>query len=63
MYALKGTSGEKFEFRAPQRGVYRFCFDNPAATPETVSFYIHVGHIRTEYELAKDGESSILILI
>lgn len=56
VYALKGTSGEKFEFKAPQSGAYKFCFDNPAGTPETVSFYIHVGHIPTEFELAKDGQ-------
>ena len=56
MHALKGTSGEKFEFKAPQSGTYKFCFNNPVATPETVSFYIHVGHIPNEYDLAKDGQ-------
>ncbi|XP_034692239.1 transmembrane emp24 domain-containing protein p24beta3-like isoform X2 [Vitis riparia] len=54
VHALKGTSGEKFEFKAPQSGTYKFCFNNPVATPETVSFYIHVGHIPNEYDLAKD---------
>ena len=56
VHALKGTSGEKFEFKAPQSGTYKFCFNNPVATPETVSFYIHVGHIPNEYDLAKDGQ-------
>ncbi|KAL1543306.1 transmembrane emp24 domain-containing protein p24beta3-like [Salvia divinorum] len=51
---LKGTSGDKFEFKAPRSGMYKFCFHNPYATPETVSFYIHVGHIPTEHDLAKD---------
>ncbi|XP_040991689.1 transmembrane emp24 domain-containing protein p24beta3-like [Juglans microcarpa x Juglans regia] len=51
---LKGTSGDKFEFKAPQSGMYKFCFHNPYSTPETVSFYIHVGHIPNEHDLAKD---------
>ncbi|XVF63042.1 hypothetical protein PTKIN_Ptkin09bG0056900 [Pterospermum kingtungense] len=52
--SLKGTSGDKFEFKAPRSGMYKFCFHNPYHTPETVSFYIHVGHIPTEHDLAKD---------
>ncbi|XP_076907593.1 transmembrane emp24 domain-containing protein p24beta3-like [Bidens hawaiensis] len=51
---LKGTSGDKFEFKAPRSGMYQFCFHNPYSTPETVSFYIHVGHIPNEHDLAKD---------
>ncbi|XP_073149922.1 transmembrane emp24 domain-containing protein p24beta3-like [Henckelia pumila] len=51
---LKGTSGDKFEFKAPRSGMYKFCFHNPHSTPESVSFYIHVGHIPTEHDLAKD---------
>ncbi|KAF5466067.1 hypothetical protein F2P56_016024 [Juglans regia] len=51
---LKGTSGDKFEFKAPRSGMYKFCFHNPYSTPETVSFYIHVGHIPNEHDLAKD---------
>ncbi|MCL7031671.1 hypothetical protein MKW94_000023 [Papaver nudicaule] len=52
--SLKGTSGDKFEFKAPRAGMYKFCFHNPYSTPETVSFYIHVGHIPNEHDLAKD---------
>ncbi|GLU08927.1 hypothetical protein SLE2022_258110 [Rubroshorea leprosula] len=51
---LKGTSGDKFEFKAPRSGMYKFCFHNPYSTAETVSFYIHVGHIPNEHDLAKD---------
>ncbi|KAL5702188.1 hypothetical protein ACHQM5_027435 [Ranunculus cassubicifolius] len=54
VHALKGTSGDKFEFKAPRSGMYKFCFHNPHSTPETVSFYIHVGHIPNEHNLAKD---------
>ncbi|XP_062025142.1 transmembrane emp24 domain-containing protein p24beta3-like [Rosa rugosa] len=54
VFSLKGTSGDKFELKAPQGGIYKFCFRNPAQTPETVSFYIHVGHIPTEHDLAQD---------
>ncbi|KAG1368689.1 putative transmembrane emp24 domain-containing protein p24beta3-like [Cocos nucifera] len=54
VHSLKGTSGDKFEFKAPQAGMYKFCFHNPDRTPETVSFYIHVGHIPNEQDLAKD---------
>ncbi|XP_022760183.1 transmembrane emp24 domain-containing protein p24beta3-like [Durio zibethinus] len=54
VHNLKGTSGDKFEFKAPRSGMYKFCFQNPYSTPETVSFYIHVGHIPTEHDLAKD---------
>ena len=55
VHSEKGTSGEKFEFKAPRNGMYKFCFHNPFSTPETVSFYIHVGHIPNEHDLAKDG--------
>ncbi|XP_059625245.1 transmembrane emp24 domain-containing protein p24beta3-like [Cornus florida] len=54
VHTLKGTSGDKFEFKAPRSGMYKFCFHNPFSTPETVSFYIHVGHIPNEHNLAKD---------
>ncbi|KAK9664305.1 hypothetical protein RND81_14G032300 [Saponaria officinalis] len=54
VHTLKGTAGEKFEFKAPRSGMYKFCFHNPHSTPETVSFYIHVGHIPNEHNLAKD---------
>ncbi|KAL2463863.1 Transmembrane emp24 domain-containing protein p24beta3 [Forsythia ovata] len=54
VHSLKGTSGDKFEFKAPTSGMYKFCFHNPYSTPETVSFYIHVGHIPGEHDLAKD---------
>ncbi|KAL6548363.1 hypothetical protein OROGR_008784 [Orobanche gracilis] len=54
VHTLKGTSGDKFEFKAPKSGMYKFCFHNPYSTPETVSFYIHVGHIPTDHDLAKD---------
>lgn len=51
---LKGKSGDKFDFKAPRGGMYKFCFHNPYGAPETVSFYIHVGHIPNEHNLAKD---------
>ncbi|KAF7112869.1 hypothetical protein RHSIM_Rhsim02G0029800 [Rhododendron simsii] len=51
---LKGTSGDKFEFKAPRSGMYKFCFHNPHSTPETVAFHIHIGHIPNEHNLAKD---------
>ncbi|GAB2294684.1 hypothetical protein Dimus_028879 [Dionaea muscipula] len=51
---IKGTSGDKFEFKAPRSGMYKFCFHNPYSAPETVSFHIHVGHIPSEHDLAKD---------
>ncbi|XAR49051.1 hypothetical protein NMG60_11032084 [Bertholletia excelsa] len=54
VHNLKGTSGDKFEFKAPHSGMYKFCFHNSELTPETVSFYIHVGHIPNEHNLAKD---------
>lgn len=55
VHTLKGKSGDKFEFKAPRGGMYKFCFHNPYGAPETVSFYIHVGHIPNEHNLAKDG--------
>ncbi|XP_047337030.1 transmembrane emp24 domain-containing protein p24beta3-like [Impatiens glandulifera] len=54
IYTIKGTSGDKFEIKAPRNGMYKFCFKNPYSTPETVSFYIHVGHIPNQHDLAKD---------
>ncbi|KAK6260035.1 GOLD domain - like 1 [Theobroma cacao] len=52
VYFLKGTSGDKFEFKAPRRGIYKFCFHNPLTTPETVAFYLHVGHIPETNDVA-----------
>ncbi|KAL2242671.1 transmembrane emp24 domain-containing protein p24beta3 [Sesamum indicum] len=54
VHTLKGTSEDKFEFKAPTNGMYKFCFHNPSSTPETVSFNIHTGHIPREHDLAKD---------
>ncbi|XP_043709189.1 transmembrane emp24 domain-containing protein p24beta3-like [Telopea speciosissima] len=54
VHNLKGSSGDKFDFKAPRSGMYKFCFHNPYLTPETVSFYIHIGHIPNEHDLAKD---------
>ncbi|XP_073128104.1 transmembrane emp24 domain-containing protein p24beta3-like [Henckelia pumila] len=54
VHNLKGTAGDKFEFKAPTSGMYKFCFHNPHSSPETVSFYIHVGHIPNEHNIAKD---------
>uniref|UniRef100_A0A2P2JMD7 Uncharacterized protein MANES_03G172900 n=1 Tax=Rhizophora mucronata TaxID=61149 RepID=A0A2P2JMD7_RHIMU len=54
VHSLKGTSGDKFEFKASESGLYKFCFHNPFSTPETVSFYFHVGHIPNEHDLAKN---------
>ncbi|XP_031287124.1 transmembrane emp24 domain-containing protein p24beta3-like [Pistacia vera] len=54
VYSLKGTSGDKFKFKATYSGMYQFCFRNPISTPEVVSFHIHVGHIPNEHDLAKD---------
>ncbi|KAK9281878.1 hypothetical protein L1049_004785 [Liquidambar formosana] len=54
VHSLKGATGDKFEFKAPRSGVYKFCFHNPSSSPEAVSFYIHVGHIPSEHDLAKN---------
>ena len=55
VYSFKGTSGDKFQFVAPQSGMYKFFFHNSFSAPETISFYVHVGHIANEHDLAKDG--------
>lgn len=60
VHTMKGTAGDKFELKAPRSGMYNFCFHNPHSSPETVSFYIHIGHISNEHDLAKDGLSSFL---
>ncbi|KAK8936880.1 Transmembrane emp24 domain-containing protein p24beta3 [Platanthera zijinensis] len=54
VHSIHGSSGEKFEFKAPRGGLYKFCFRNPNEVPETVSFYIHTGHIPDQHDLAKD---------
>ncbi|GAB4830424.1 hypothetical protein Ancab_020060 [Ancistrocladus abbreviatus] len=56
VFSLRGTSGDKFQFKAPRSGIYDFCFHNPVGTPEIVSFYIHTGHIPNEEDKGKDGE-------
>lgn len=62
VHSLKGTSGDKFELKAIHGGIYKFCFHNPISTPETVSFYVHVGHIPNVHNLAKDGKLTKLEL-
>ncbi|KAF3322880.1 transmembrane emp24 domain-containing protein p24beta3 [Carex littledalei] len=52
--SMTGKSGDKFEFKAPRAGMHKFCFHNKYGAPETISFYIHVGHIPNEHDLAKD---------
>ncbi|KAE9611269.1 hypothetical protein Lalb_Chr06g0160751 [Lupinus albus] len=54
VHSIKGTAGDKFQFKATAQGMHKFCFHNPYSTPETVSFYIHVGHIPSQSDLAKD---------
>ncbi|KAL8171171.1 hypothetical protein V2J09_022975 [Rumex salicifolius] len=54
VHTLKGTSGDKFELKAPRSGMYKFCFHNPSSTPDAVAFHIHVGHIPNDHNLAKD---------
>lgn len=63
VHSVKRTSGDKFEFKAPRSGMHKFCFHNPHSTPETVSFYIHVGHIPNEHDLAKDGLSDLYLIV
>ncbi|KAH7428077.1 hypothetical protein KP509_10G074600 [Ceratopteris richardii] len=50
----QGTASNKFEFRAPRKGPYKFCFHNKGGTPENIAFYVHVGHIPNDHDLAKD---------
>jgi len=54
VFSAAANDGKKFEFQAHERGLYRFCFINPSSTPETISFYIHVGHVPGIEDLAKD---------
>lgn len=59
--AVKADVGQQFEFRAHQHGLYKFCFNNPGSTPETISFHIHVGHVPGIEDIARDGTSTIII--
>jgi emp24/gp25L/p24 family/GOLD len=61
--SLTGKSGDKFEFKAPRAGMYKFCFHNKYGAPETISFYIHVGHIPNEHDLAKDGTQNLFFFL
>ncbi|CAL5436876.1 unnamed protein product [Camellia sinensis] len=58
VHSVRGSSGDKFDFRAKQSGIYKFCFHNPWSSPETISFYIHIGHIPNEHDLARDENCS-----
>jgi hypothetical protein len=46
----------KFNFIAPKRGPYKFCFHNRAAELETIDFNVNFGHVIHEEEHVKDGE-------
>ncbi|XP_037489680.1 transmembrane emp24 domain-containing protein p24beta3-like [Triticum dicoccoides] len=61
IYSSKGKSSDKIEFKAPSGGMYKFCFHNPYGTPETVSFYIHIGRISNVHNPAKYGRNLVLL--
>ncbi|KAL8142547.1 hypothetical protein V2J09_015579 [Rumex salicifolius] len=54
VFELKRSSGDKYEFRAPKQGTYKFCFKNPNPVPEIVSFHIQTGHIPNPIDKATD---------
>eukprot|EP00245_Coleochaete_scutata_P004225 TRINITY_DN16516_c0_g1_i1.p1 TRINITY_DN16516_c0_g1~~TRINITY_DN16516_c0_g1_i1.p1 ORF type:complete len:217 (+),score=42.39 TRINITY_DN16516_c0_g1_i1:71-721(+) len=54
VYSAKKQSEEKFTFIAGRKGMYKFCFANQSPIHETVVFEVHVGHIPTSSQVAKD---------
>ncbi|XP_031474084.1 transmembrane emp24 domain-containing protein p24beta3-like [Nymphaea colorata] len=55
VYSLDEASTGQFRFKAPASGMYKICFHNPSSTYETVTFYIHTGHIPNEQDpIVKD---------
>ncbi|BBN16788.1 hypothetical protein MPTK1_7g09280 [Marchantia polymorpha subsp. ruderalis] len=52
---------DKFEFEAPVRGFYRFCFSNISPMHETIDFDVHIGHITSREELAKPEDFDPLL--
>ncbi|CAM6025463.1 unnamed protein product [Sphagnum balticum] len=54
VHSSTNKEAEQFEFRAPRRGLYKFCFHNSALAPEDLTFYIHVGHIPGIQDFAQD---------
>ncbi|KAL3502573.1 hypothetical protein ACH5RR_037022 [Cinchona calisaya] len=69
---IKGPSGEqiqdfhdktseKFEFMAPKKGVYHFCFANKSPYHETIDFDVHVGHFTYYDQHAKDEHFNPLL--
>ncbi|KAL7219116.1 hypothetical protein ACSBR2_012235 [Camellia fascicularis] len=54
VHSSKGTFEDKFQLMSPSNRMYKFCFHNSHSALKTVSFYIHVGHISSENDIAKD---------
>ncbi|XP_027062803.1 transmembrane emp24 domain-containing protein p24beta2-like [Coffea arabica] len=52
---------ENFEFMAPKKGLYRFCFTNRSPYHETVDFDVHVGHFPYYEQHAKDEHFNPLL--
>ncbi|CDP20746.1 unnamed protein product [Coffea canephora] len=54
-------SVRNFEFMAPKKGLYRFCFTNRSPYHETVDFDVHVGHFPYYEQHAKDEHFNPLL--
>ncbi|CAN6439606.1 unnamed protein product [Victoria cruziana] len=61
LYSLDRASSGQFRVTAPASGLYKICFHNPSSTYETVTFYIHTGHIPNEHDLIVKDEHLNLI--
>ncbi|XP_023741716.1 transmembrane emp24 domain-containing protein p24beta2 [Lactuca sativa] len=54
IHELLDKTSEKYEFLAPKKGVYRFCFTNKSPHHETIDFDVHVSHLAYHDQHAKD---------
>lgn len=43
-YSGNKKESDKFDFTAPRKGHYKFCFNNQSPMHETIDFDVHVGH-------------------
>ncbi|CAM6120024.1 unnamed protein product [Calypogeia fissa] len=54
-YTANKKESDKFDFVAPRKGYYKFCFLNQSPMHETIDFDVYVGHPpKIEEDLAKE---------
>ncbi len=62
MYVVRHVMGEKFNFTAMKKGLYKFCFYNRSWQQETVNLHVHIGPMLPKQQPIRTGGGCRFIL-